>query len=124
MAETTVDKQHDLTIHKYSGNLTEQGLLNTIQSFYEDSPTLYTLCDYSDASIDRISLAFVRQLYSMVQKLGFSRQGGKTAVVAPEDLVYGLARMFQIMSDIDDFPFETRVFRSYEEAEQWLLEKE
>jgi len=25
MAETTVDKQHDLTIHKYSGNLTEQG---------------------------------------------------------------------------------------------------
>jgi len=124
MAETTVDKQHDLTIHKYSGNLTEQGLLNTIQSFYEDSPTLYTLCDYSDASVDLISLAFVRQLYSMVQKLGFSRQGGKTAVVAPKDLVYGLARMFQIMSDTDDFPFETRVFRSYEEAEQWLLEKE
>jgi len=60
----------------------------------------------------------------MVQKLGFSRQGGKTAVVAPKDLVYGLARMFQIMSDTDDFPFETRVFRSYEEAEQWLLEKE
>ena len=124
MAETTVDTQYDLTIHKYSGNLTEQGLLNTIQSFYEDSPTLYTLCDYSDASIDRISIAFVRQLYSMVQKLGFARQGGKTAVVAPEDLGYGLARMFQIMSDTDDFPFETRVFRSYDEAKQWLLSKE
>ena len=124
MAETIVDTQQDLTIHKYSGNLTEQGLLNSIQSFYEDSPSLYTLCDYSDASIDRLSMAFVRQLYSMVRKLGFARQGGKTAVVAPEDLKYGLARMFQIMSDTDDFPFETRVFRSDDEAKQWLLEKE
>jgi hypothetical protein len=124
MVETLVDKQHDLTIHIYSGNLTGYELLNTIQSFYEDSPSLYTLCDYSDASMDCISPAYVRELHSMVRKLGSARRGGKTAVVAPEDLEYGFARMFQIMSDENGFPFRIKVFRRYEEAMMWILEKE
>ncbi len=124
MIETTVDEKQNPTIHKCSGDLTEQELVDTIESFYDSDPTPNALWDFSHASIDSISPAFVRQLHSMVRKLGSARRGGKTAVVAPEDLGYGMARMFQIMSDRDGFPFKIKVFRHSGEAKQWLLKKE
>jgi len=124
MIKTTVDTEHDLTIHKCSGSLIEQELMDTIESFYGGNPTLYTLWDFSNASFDKISNEFLRQMFSIVQRGGSSRQGGKTAVIAPSDLEYGMARMFQIMSDNDAFPFKIKVFRSYDEASQWLLSKE
>jgi hypothetical protein len=123
MIETTVDKSQNLTIHKCSGSLTEQEILDTSKSFYGGNPTLYTLWDFSNSSFDKISNEFLREMLSIVQRSGSRRQGGRTAVIAPSDLEYGMARMFQIMSDTDDFPFETRVFRSNDEAKQWLLEK-
>jgi len=124
MIETTVDKSQNLTIHKCSGSLTEQELVDTIESFYGGNPTLYTLWDFSNSSFDKISNEFLRQMFSIVQRGGSSRKGGKTAVIAPSDLEYGMARMFQIMSDTNGFPFEVKVFRYYGEASQWLFRKE
>jgi hypothetical protein len=123
MIETIVYKKKGLTVHKCSGSLTEQEFRNAIQSFYKDPSTQNLLWDFSGASMDLISPAFVRQLHSMVRKLGSARRGGKTAIVAPKDLEFAMARMFQIMSDTNDFPFKIKVFRYYGEASQWLLEK-
>ncbi len=121
MIETTVDNQNDLTIHKCSGNLTEQEILDTIHSFYESSLTKYTLWDYSNASMNNIPTKYVRKIFMLVKNRGFARQGGKTAIVTPKDLEYGFARMFQIMSDVNDFSFEIKVFRYVGEAYQWLF---
>jgi hypothetical protein len=123
MFEIVVDKQNDLTIHKCSGSLAEQKIIDTIESFYDGNPTLNALWDFSHASMNSISSDAVRTMFALVQRLGSRRQGGKTAVVVPEDLGFGMARMFQIMSDTDDFPFKINVFRTYDEAKQWLLEK-
>jgi hypothetical protein len=122
MIETTVDNQHNLTTHKCSGNLTEKELLDTIKSFYNGSPTLNTLWNFSDASISSISTETVKKIFPMVLNLGSRRQSGKSAIVAPSDLEYGMARMFQTMAEINDFPFVKRVFRSMEEAKQWLFQ--
>ena len=124
MIETTIDEKQNLTIHKCSGDLNEQELLDTIESFYGDNPTLYSIWDFSNSSFDKISNEFLRQMFSIVQKVGSNRQGGRTAVIAPSDLEYGMARMFQIMSNTNDFPFKIKVFRYFGEASQWLLEKE
>jgi hypothetical protein len=123
MIETIVDEKKDLTIHKCSGDLTKQEILDTIHSFYGGDPTLYTLWDLSNASVNSFSSDAVRNIFTLIQRIGSRRQGGKTAVVVPEDLGYGMARMFQIMSDTNDFPFKIKVFRYYGEASQWLLEK-
>lgn len=124
MIETTVDRKNDLTIHRCIGTLTEEELNNTIQSLYDSTPTLNIVWDCSDVNVDGISSSFVRRIAKVLRELGSARSGGKSAVVAPEDLMFGLARMFQIMSDTDDFPFKIKVFRYYGEASQWLLEKE
>lgn len=44
--------------------------------------------------------------------------GAKRAVVAPSDLAFGIARMFQLLHD--EAPEEVRVFRSEADARRWL----
>lgn len=124
MIETIVDKKRNLTIQKCSGNLTTEEMMDVINTFYNSSPTEHTLWDFSNASTNKIPTDGVRAIFELVKNKGLARQGGKTAIVAPEDLGYGMARMFQIMSDTDDFPFKINVFRYYGDASQWLLGKE
>ena len=124
MIETTVDTKHNLTIHRGSGNITSQDLLSSINSFYDNSPTLYTLWDFSKGSMSSISNESIRQIFSLVQNRGTNRQNGKPAIVATKDLEYGMSRMFQIMSTDNGFPFTIKVFRSYDEAMKWILRKE
>ena len=43
-----------------------------------------------------------------------------TAIVADGDLNYGLARMYEILTD--DVPTKTSIFRDMDEAQKWLKE--
>jgi hypothetical protein len=43
------------------------------------------------------------------------------AVVAETDLTYGLSRMWEIMCD--EIDWEIRIFRSTEEARNWIMER-
>jgi hypothetical protein len=52
------------------------------------------------------------------------RTGGKTAIVAPADITFGLIRMYEFVTDVQDLAFETRTFRSATEADEWLLNTE
>ena len=124
MIETTVDKKNDLTIYKCSGNMTEEEIINLIHSLYNSNLTLNTLWDCSGASVKDISTSFVRQIARELCAWGTLRQGGKTAVVAPEELIFGLSRVFQIMTGEKGFPFKVDIFKSHDEARKWLLEKE
>ncbi|MFC1671606.1 STAS/SEC14 domain-containing protein [Planctomycetota bacterium] len=45
-----------------------------------------------------------------------------TAVVAPTDLTFSLARVFELTSDLSSSPFKVRVFTNREEAMGWLDE--
>ena len=124
MIEKTVDNEHNLTIHKCSGNLTTKEMIDAINSFYNSSPTKHTLWDFSNASMNNIPAEDVRKMFALVKNRGFARQGGTTAVVTPTDLGYGLSRMFQIMSDTNDFPFKMKVFRTLDEAKHWIFSEE
>jgi hypothetical protein len=46
----------------------------------------------------------------------------KFAIVAPDDLAYGLGRMYGAVRELDERGSkEVRVFRTLQEAEEWLL---
>ena len=124
MIETTVDDQHDLTIHSCSGSLTKEEFMDAIQSFYKENPTRYVIWDFAKASLADIPSDCVRRSTEMVKRLGVARRNGKSAVIASSDLEYGLARMFQIMTDNGEIPFKIKVFRYFGEATQWLFEEE
>ncbi|HUT65976.1 MAG TPA: hypothetical protein VMZ05_07485 [Spirochaetota bacterium] len=123
MIETIVDKKKDLTIHKCSGSLTDEKFKEAIQSFYDGNPTMNVIWDFSKASLADTPTITVKQSSMMVKRLGSTRQNGKSAVIASRDLEYGMARMFQIMTENGGIPFKIKVFRSFDEAMQWLIEK-
>jgi hypothetical protein len=124
MIETTKNNKHNMTIYKCSGVLTTQEMIDAINSLYNGQPTKYTLWDFSKASLKDIPAEGIRKIFELIKKMGTVRKGGKTAAVTPSDLGYGMARMFQIMSDTDDFPFKIEIFINYREASQWLLSQE
>jgi hypothetical protein len=124
MIETKVDVKRSIAIHKCSGNLTTEDMSDAINAFYVSSTNKYTLWDFSNASMKNISMESVKQLIILEQKRASSIAGGRTAVVAPHNLEYGFARMLQMKSDTDDLPFKIGVFRTLEEANEWLLSEE
>ena len=58
-----------------------------------------------------------RALQDLAAARSFS-PGAKRAMVAPSDILYGMARMFQLMHDAA--PEQVRVFREIAEAEDWI----
>ena len=45
---------------------------------------------------------------------------GRTAIVAPRDLDYGIGRMFEVYADIERLTVKFVTFRSMVEAKVWL----
>jgi len=99
-------------------------MFNTILSFLKETPTHYELWDFTSASYPNISIEDLREFSFIARKYGSSKQGGKTAIVAPKDLEYGLSRMFKTMTEIVEVPFEVHVFRSLDEAMLWLFDNQ
>jgi hypothetical protein len=60
----------------------------------------------------------VRHLASIAGQADALWQGGRWAVVAPRDLIYGMARMYQLIRS--EAPYEFEVFRTKEDASRWL----
>jgi hypothetical protein len=58
----------------------------------------------------------VRKIYTMAQNGTF----GPTALITNNDAVFGMARMFAILSDLQRGP-SAEVFRTYDDALNWLL---
>jgi hypothetical protein len=103
-----------------AGTLNLPDLLSFMSSHRVGSYQEYTLLfDTRAASFD-LSAAQVRSMADNVGSL-LRREGtrGRTALVATNDELYGLARMFQIVSD-DAGVSTIAVFRELSAAERWL----
>ena len=120
MIETQLDKSKKLTIFTVSGTITALEFANAIRSFYAGELTLYALWDLRKGKIESTDND-VWNLARSVSTLNLSsRRGGKTALVAGEGRPFGLARMYQLITDTMTLPFEIKVFTSMEEAHSWL----
>ena len=78
------------------------------------------LVDLSDADLGLVSTAGLSSLASfVVDELARLQLGSaRTAIYAPYDLPFGVARMYEAWSDHS--PEEVRVFRDRDDAVRWL----
>lgn len=120
MIETQLDQSKKLTIFTVSGTVTAREIASAIRSFYAADVTLYSLWDLRQGNIESTDDE-VWNLARTVRTLNLSiRTGGKTALVAGEGAIFGLAKMYQHIADTLTLPFEIRVFSNIEEAYDWL----
>jgi hypothetical protein len=123
MTETIIYNRQNLTVHKCTGELIQDEILDTAKSFFDGSHTLYVIWDFSSAGMSDILPQAIRQLANISLKQGTGRAGGKTAIVAPTDSEQCLSKILHRINKSRATLFETRVFMSLEEAKQWLLSK-
>ena len=122
--KTKVDHDKQLTIHTVTGEPSFQEGMATFKKFYEGNPTQNVLWDFRKASLARISSKQTEAIIDYIKHHAEKRVGGKTAILVSRDLEYGMSRMVQALTKIKDIPLKTEIFRSIEEAIQWLSKDE
>lgn len=118
-----IDKNTGFVRITISGNI---NLLEAIKSAAmgmiqdpEFTPGAHALWDLRNAEAKNLTAEDLRALVFFLEKHQAKRGAGyKVAIVAERDLLFGGARMFEAFADT--LPFSCRVFRTMEEAEQWI----
>ena len=115
-----IDLDKDIKIFTASGKLTFDEAMLEIKKFY-DQPTKNVMWDLRNVSDVKLSTEEVIEMAGLDQRTeSSSRIDGKTAIVASQDLIFGLGRMFQSLSEFNAVPFDVMIFRSINEAQDWL----
>ena len=82
---------------------------------------LYSLCDYTGIRQFDLSNPMIQQLADMSVRAMEINPDAIVALVADQDLYFGLSRMFEAL--VFDAGWETNVFGSKEEAVEWIRER-
>jgi len=83
-------------------------------------PTLNDLVDARGVRRVDVTPVGVRRLADLVQQLDRLALPTRVAVVAPDDVAYDTARMYEALRIGQHAPAEHRVFRDMAEARSWL----
>jgi len=94
-----------------------------MKRFYEGidaPPTKKVLWDLMEASTGSLLPDQLNQIANLSLENEDVMKGGKTAVVAPQDIEFGLARTFEAYTAGEQR--DLMVFRTHEEAIEWIEE--
>ena len=116
----TYDTDKDLTIVTAEGVITADDLLDWGNNYYEGQITSLILWDVTNADLSTLQGDQLRKIAEAMSRVSEVRRGGKTAFVYDKPLEFGIGRMFQAYSEMEDMPFEVQSFQSFDEAKAWL----
>jgi hypothetical protein len=115
-----IDPENDLTVFTTTGKVSAGELVVAIRDFYENAVTSNVFWDFSGSDLSEIRVSDVTRIANLSAEYLDKRTSGKTAIVGPDDLSYGLVRMYKTIKDFNDLPFSTKAFRNVDEAYEWL----
>lgn len=122
----TVFPDENYFLSRYVGAVTDSELLDSYRAFLEGElegehwqPGMNELVDAQHADFTQLSSRGLRQLQDFAESF-LDQQGAsmRTAVFAPHDLPYGLARVYAAMAESS--PELISIFRDLDNARLWL----
>ena len=120
MATFVVSTSGDVLTFIGSGNVSAEDLIETIKRCYPTQLIKHALWDFSECSMDNLSTEGLRLVLATAHESMDDRREGKTAFVGKGDLEFGLSRLYSSIADMKGKPVQNGVFRTREEAKQWL----
>ena len=117
----TRNESQDLTILEVAGIVSKEEMFSALERLYQGTPTTLILWDMSLSDVSDVETGVLADFAKRAAVLGVKRKNGRTAIFAPHDLHFGLARMSEVFADMAKAPFKFKVFRSRQEALDWLL---
>jgi hypothetical protein len=110
----------EVTLRKIIGDVTIDEMLNALREYYAGQVTRNWVWDLSNGSVRSLTSNDMKLIAELVLQHAHSRAGGKTAIVAPNDLDYGISRMLNIYAELGNILFQTQTFRTLSEAAKWI----
>jgi len=118
----TINRDLKLVMSSWVGDISDSDLLPSYRKLYDDAswqPGFSEIVDLRDAELSSVTSEALRRLASMVD--GYTRgkcEQFKTAVIAPSNLPFGIARMYEVYADTS--PEDVKVFRDLKPAFEWI----
>jgi hypothetical protein len=120
MIESRFDQETKLTTHVCSGRVSPAEIEAQIQEFFAGRPTLHTAWDFSDADISELSKEAVSQIADFVKATIHSREGGKTALIFPTEMLMSMEGQLESISEIELAQVQIKIFNTMDRALAWL----
>ena len=118
----SIDPSRSRVTLTYTGTITDRELFETFDRLYQDPLHRVGMDELSDLrAVHNVTVTSVglQALADQTSRLlDQAHQSWRVAVVAPQDVVFGLARMYGLFRE--DSPELVRVFRDLPSAEAWL----
>lgn len=117
-----IDSEHNLIIRTVSGTLTTPEILNAFNDSLDDKDfvkDMHVIWDISNAEMHQVTVDAMNTIVEHI-KTHLNNRGSKykIAIIAPEDLNFGLSRMFATYGS--DLPVSIGIHRDINDAYRWL----
>ncbi|MCP4599367.1 MAG: hypothetical protein GY847_02330 [Proteobacteria bacterium] len=116
------DGSRNLTVFTIVGETSFDDYKETLASHFDSDPTDYLLFDFTARGpiIKRLTNEQIAELAEFAKQNERPGKITKTALVVTTDVDFGLSRMYENLADLQDNLGEMGIFRSLEEAYDWL----
>ncbi len=115
-----IEKEKDLTSLVVTGKVSFGEVVDAIKDFYESEFTMKLLWDFSECDLSEATRDRIQVILSVAKEYAERRRGGKSAIVFADDFGFGMGRMYEILSEVDNLAVPQRVFKSKSDAMDWL----
>ncbi len=119
----TIDDERRLVLTVSSGTLSDADVMQHKAALRDDPRVTRDMKELSDVrAIERLDITEVgiRQMTRFDRDAAASRGGHTLAIVATEDIIFGMARMYEMLTE--ENVRSVQVFRDIDEATRWLLD--
>ncbi len=113
-------RDRDLTVITATGIIEPGEALGAVKDFYDGNPSTKVIWDFRAVAISYVPEEEITKFFDYSMKNALKRQFGKTALVAPGDHDFELARRTCTISDLKDTPWDMQAFRTLKEAARWI----
>ena len=121
--EYTFDEENNVLYTRFFGVITADDLKVQAENVCSDpriGPGVRELVDLSGIEEIGGSVQAVEQNIRIDRQHSEKLAGLRTAIFAPTDLLFGFARIYQSLAEVQDAPATIEVFRTEKEAREWL----
>ncbi len=117
---TRVDVEHPYIHSVLFGRLTDDELLAhyDLPPFLAPRKLWLEIVDAREVTDMQVTVVGQQRLADVAARRLDRLRGGRVAMVAPTDLIFGMFRMWELRRE--ELNYEVRVYRSFEEAVRWI----
>lgn len=122
MIERQLDPDLKLTTFICSGVTTPVEVATQLQTFYDATPTLHTIWDYTKADLSALTAERISDLAGFLKQTSHSRAGGRSALVFSLEQLQLINDRLPSLAELAVVDATIKIFSDVVKARTWISE--